>query len=69
MLGGLGDNGRKTIIKLAAFINDFSKLSIEPYKQYGVAEWQEDLKTLYKAMGIDNRSKIFVLKGYWFPTW
>lgn len=32
LLVGLGDNGRKTITKLAAFINDFSIFSIEPYK-------------------------------------
>jgi dynein heavy chain len=58
---GLGDNGRKTIARIAAFLNDYSVFRIEPFKQYGAFEWQEDLKTLHKSLGIDNKKIVFLL--------
>ena len=61
LLIGLGDNGRRTITKLAAFVNDFSVFKIEPFKQYGLPEWQEDLKSLFKSMGLDNKTQVFLL--------
>jgi dynein heavy chain len=40
-------------------VNDCSTVRIELHKTYGVPEWREDLRTLYKSLGIDNKKIIF----------
>ena len=62
LLIGLGGNGRKTVTKLGAFVNDAQIFRIEPSKSYGAPEWQEDLRTLFKFMGLENRKMIFLLQ-------
>jgi dynein heavy chain len=59
LLVGLGGNGRTSISRLASFVNDCSTLKIELHKAYGVPEWREDLRTLYKSLGIDNKKIAF----------
>ena len=59
LLVGLGGNGRRTIAKLATFINDCRTFTIELQKNYGHMEWLEDLRTLYKTLGIDNKRMVF----------
>ena len=59
LLIGLGGNGRKTIARLATFINDCKPFSIALHKAYGQAEWLDDLRNLYKTLGIDNRKIVF----------
>ena len=59
LLIGLGGNGRKTIAKLATFINDSQSFRINIHKNYGTAEWLEDLRNLYKTLGIDNKKIVF----------
>lgn len=59
---GLGGNGRKTITKLGAFINDAQIYRIEPSKTYGTPEWQEDLRTLFKLLGLENKKMLFLLQ-------
>jgi len=39
LLIGLGGNGRKTVTKLGAFVNDAQIFRIEPSKTYGVPDW------------------------------
>ncbi len=59
MLIGLGGNGRKTLAKLAAFINECAIFKIEITKTYGKVEWQDDLKSLFKSLGVDNKKTVF----------
>ena len=59
LLVGLGGNGRKTIAKLATFINDCNPFRINLHRNYGHMEWLEDLRNLYKMLGIDNRKIVF----------
>jgi len=59
LLVGLGGNGRTSISRLAAYVNDCSTQKIELHKSYGVIEWREDLRTLYKSLGIDNKKIAF----------
>lgn len=59
LLIGLGGNGRRSVSKLAIFLNDCSQFQVEIHKNYGLLEWQEDLKNLYKTLGIDNKKVVF----------
>ena len=59
LLVGLGGNGRTSICRLAAFVNDCSTQRIELHKAYGIPEWREELRTLYKSLGIDNKKIAF----------
>ena len=59
LLVGLGGNGRKTIAKLASFINSCTTFEIAIHKNYGQLEWTDDLRNLYKTLGIDNKKTVF----------
>jgi dynein heavy chain len=59
LLIGLGGNGRKSLAKLASFINECVIFKIEITKSYGKVEWQDDLKSLYKSLGVDNKRIVF----------
>lgn len=59
LLVGLGGNGRKSLAKIAAFINECKTFKIEISKGYGKLEWQDDLKGLFKILGLDNKKVVF----------
>ena len=59
LLIGLGGNGRKTIAKIATFINECQPYRITLHKHYSRAEWLDDLRNLYKTLGIDNKKIVF----------
>lgn len=59
LLIGLGGNGRKTIAKLATYINECQPFKIQLHKNYGKMEWLDDLRNLYKTLGIDNKKIVF----------
>lgn len=59
LLIGLGGNGRKTIAKLATYINECQQFRITLHKNYGHMEWLDELRTLYKILGIDNKKVVF----------
>ena len=59
LLIGLGGNGRRSLSKLAAFINECQIFKIEITKSYGRNEWQDDLKGLFKTLGLDNKKIVF----------
>lgn len=59
LLIGLGGNGRKTIAKLATYINDCHSFNIHLHGSYGTPEWLDDLRKLYKLLGIDNHKTVF----------
>ena len=59
LLVGLGGNGRKSIAKLASYINSCNTFEIALHKNYGTLEWADDLRNLYKTLGIDNKKTVF----------
>lgn len=59
LLVGLGGNGRKSISKLASFVNECGTFKIELHKSYGGMEWLDDMRNLYKTLGIDNKKTVF----------
>lgn len=59
LLIGLGGNGRKTIAKMATFVNESQSYRISLHKNYGHMEWLDDLRNLYKTLGIDNKKIVF----------
>ena len=78
LLIGLGGNGRKTLAKLAAFINSCQIYKVDVtggagsnkggYSKY---DWHEDIKNMNKILGIDNKKLAFQLsdtdiKGEYF---
>jgi len=68
---GLGGNGRRTLSKLASFINQGQTFKVEITKSYSRYDWQEDMKTLFKNLGVDNKKMVFMfsdseIKGEYF---
>lgn len=61
LLVSLGGNGRTTLTKLAAFINDCTLFKIEFTKNYGRTEWLDDMKAMFKQAGVDDRTIVFAL--------
>lgn len=59
LLIGLGGNGRRSLSKLATFINECQLFKIEITKSYGKNEWQDDLKAMFKTLGTDNKRIVF----------
>lgn len=54
---GIGGSGRQSYIRLAAHIVDYEVFQIELTRQYGLKEWQNDLKTmLHKVSGSESHA-------------
>jgi dynein heavy chain, axonemal len=76
LLIGLGGNGRKTLSKLACFINACTTFKVDITgggggKGYTRYDWVDDMKNMFKTMGIDNKRVTFQLidseiKGEYF---
>jgi dynein heavy chain len=60
LLIGLGGNGRHCLTKLATYVNQGQIFKIELSKAYSKNEWTEDLKGLYKTLGLDNKKISFM---------
>jgi len=59
LLIGLGGNGRRTLAMLAAFINDCITFKVDIGKSYSRFDWNDDLKGMYKTLGVDNKKVVF----------
>ncbi|CAN0500805.1 unnamed protein product, partial [Scytosiphon promiscuus] len=51
MLVGYGGSGKKSLTQLAAYCAGYTVFSISLVRNYGEAEFREDLKQLYKLLG------------------
>lgn len=60
LLIGLGGSGRRTLAKLAAFIQKFKVFEIEVSRAYGEAQFRNDLKTLFKLTGVNKTPTLFL---------
>lgn len=60
LLVGVGGSGRKSLARLAAFVADLKCFQIEIAKNYRLAEFHEDLKSLYRQAGVQNKPTVFL---------
>ena len=60
LLVGIGGSGRQSCTRLAAFIMEYTVISIEISKTYGKSEWREDIKKLMSTAGGDGKPSVFL---------
>ncbi|XP_022235820.1 dynein heavy chain 2, axonemal-like [Limulus polyphemus] len=60
LLIGIGGSGRQSLTRLAAYICNYSVFQVEVSRNYGIAEFREDLKNLYWQTGIQKKPTVFL---------
>ena len=60
LLVGIGGSGRQSLSRIAAYMCELNLFQISVTKQYRLAEFREDLKTLYLKTGVENKPTSFL---------
>ncbi|GIM01954.1 hypothetical protein Vretimale_6722, partial [Volvox reticuliferus] len=61
MLVGVGGSGKQSLARFAAFLAGAQVFTLELSRVYGVTDWREDLKKLYRLAGMDGKPVAFLL--------
>jgi dynein heavy chain len=56
----IGGSGQQSLSRIAAYICEYSTFQITVAKQYGLQEFRDDMKTLYRTTGIDCKATSFL---------
>ncbi|KAJ3091962.1 Dynein heavy chain 2, axonemal [Quaeritorhiza haematococci] len=60
LLIGVGGSGRQSLTRLASYVAQINVFEIKITKHYRHIEFREDLKTLYRKAGVENRPTTFL---------
>ncbi|RKP21444.1 hypothetical protein ROZALSC1DRAFT_11414, partial [Rozella allomycis CSF55] len=61
LLVGVAGSGKQSLTKLASFTAGYSIYEITLSRGYGEVEFKENLKEVYKMIGLDNKKLVFML--------
>lgn len=61
LLLGFGGAGKRSLTRLAAYLNGFEMFEVPISKQYGLREWYEDLKEFLRKIAFTEAGKILFL--------
>ncbi|KAL9651290.1 hypothetical protein ABK040_001243 [Willaertia magna] len=60
LLIGVGGSGKQSLARLATFVAGYELFEIKLCRGYGENQFREDLKSLYKLLGVEDKKVVFL---------